>query len=256
MNQTPLYEPQGHAIDNEVSFVDLAKILVKRWKVMAATFLVVVACALAYTLAAESNYEYVSIYQVAEQAPGNALEAPSSVLAKVSNLYIGPATRELREIAELERLPFEVSVSNPANTLLVRLVSEAKQADSNLVTQMHQLLEARITEGQNERVEKHRANLEQQLQSTERALAAAEQSSSERASELIASYTQRLASIQQELFQLSEGQIVQAAIQSLEPVGTGRKLMMVVALIVGGMLAIMAAFLLHFVMLVRSKLSE
>lgn len=256
MKKTSLYDPQDHIIDKEVSFVDIASILVSRWKIMTIIFLLVVLAALAYALAVDRSYGYVSIYQVAEQEPGNALEAPSSVVAKVSNLYIGAATRELREEAGLERLPFDVEVGNPSDTLLIRLVSEAKKTDSDLVNQMHKLLEARIIEGENERVEKHRASLEQQLQSTERVLNAAEQSNSENAADLIANYTDRLANTQQKLSELREGQTVQVAVQSLEPVGTSRKLIMGGALVLGGMLAIMSAFLLHFVMLVRNKMSE
>src|SRR5690554_6523012 len=146
-NDSPSPSGNRHNLANdEISLVDLAKILVRRWKIMVVTFLLVVLAALAYVLIVERTYNFVSIFQVAEQAPRGdsavaALEAPGSVVAKVNNLYIGPVTRELRESAGLERLPFEVSTSNPSDTLLVRLSSEAKEADSDLVTQMHEALQ-------------------------------------------------------------------------------------------------------------------
>lgn len=256
MNHSPPNEPQRYPQDEEVSLVDLTKVLIKRWKVMVTIFLFVVVGALAYVLLTERTYEYVSIYQVAEQEPGSALEAPNSVLARVSNLYMGPTMRELRESAGLQDLPFEVTIGNPSDTLLVRLVSEAKEANSDLVTQMHEAMQALMIEGQQERVEKHRASLEQQLQSVERALQAAEQSSSERASELIASYIERLADIQQRLSQLSEGEVVQVAVQSLDPADTSRSFIMGLALVLGGMLAVIAAFLAEFSFRVRKSLQE
>lgn len=223
---------------------------------MVVVFLVVVLGALAYVLLTERSYEYVSIYQVAEDSPGSALEAPASVLAKVSNLYLGPETHNLRESVGLESLPFEVTVANPNDTLLIRLDSETSEANNELVAQMHEALLARMMEGQRERLEKYQAALEQQLENTEAALESVEQTSTEWGSELIASYTERLAGIQLRLTQLSEGQVVQKSVQSLEPAGTGRSLIMVLAIVLGSMLAVMAAFLSHFIVLVRDSISE
>ena len=256
MNQPPSYEPQRYPSNDEISLVDLAKILIKRWKIMVLTFLIVVLGALAYALLTERSYEYVSIYQVAEEEPGTGLETPSSVLAKVNNLYVGAETRKLRESAGLESLPFEVAVTNPNDTLLIRLGSEASEGNHVLVTQMHEALLARMTEGQKERLESYQAALEQRLQSTERVLQAAEQSNSENAGELIASYTERLVEIQQELTQLSEGEVVQVAVQSLEPAGTGRSFIMVLAVVLGGMLAMLSAFFMQFALVVKNSIQE
>lgn len=76
------------------------------------------------------------------------------------------------------------------------------------------------------------------------------------AGELIASYTERLAEIQQSLAQLSEGEVVQVAVQGLEQSGTGRSIIMGLALVLGSMLAVIAAFFSHFVALVRDSLLE
>mgnify|MGYP003673411770 CR=1 FL=1 len=256
MKQTFSEESQRYIQDDEISLVDLAKVLIRRWKSMALVFFIVVLSALAYVLLKERSYEYVSIYQVAEESPGSALETPNSVLAKVNNLYVGLETRKLREEAELESLPFEVTVANPDDTLLIRLDSTASVDDHELVTQMHEALLARMTEDQRERLESHQTALEQQLQSTEAALEAVEQTSTEWGSELTASYAERLAGIQLRLTQLRAGQSVQVSIQSLEPAGTSRSLIMALALVLGGILGIIAAFLSQFVALVRDSLSE
>ncbi|MDI5934347.1 Wzz/FepE/Etk N-terminal domain-containing protein [Halomonas kalidii] len=255
--------PRRDDHDDEISLVDLAKILIKRWKMMAIVFLVVVFGALAYVLTMTRTYEYASIYQVAEQAPSDdsdsavgSLEAPSSVVAKINNLYMGPVNRELRSSAGLQRLPFEVSVSNPDDTLLIRLSSEAAEADSELVEEMHEALLSRITEGQQALLERYRESLEKQLESAERALEAAQQSSSPTAGDLVVSYTNRIAIIQDRLSQLREGQVVQTAVQSLEPTGTSRSLIMALAIVLGGMLAVVAAFFTQFAVAVRDSLNE
>lgn len=261
MNQIPSQEPQRYTQDDEISLVDLAKILIKRWKLMAIVFLVFVLGALAYALLMTRTYEYVSIYQVAEQAPNGdsavaSLETPGAVVAKVNNLYLGPVTRELQNSAGLERLPFELSVSNPSDTQLIRLGSEAAEADSELVAQMHQALLTRIEEGQQELLERRRASLERRLVSAERALDAAQESNSAFAGDLIANYTARVSEIEGQLAQLQEGGVVQVSVQGLEPTGISRSLIMALAIVLGGMLAVIAAFFSQFVALVRNSLSE
>ncbi|MDW7748700.1 Wzz/FepE/Etk N-terminal domain-containing protein [Halomonas sp.] len=247
--------------DDEISLVDLAKILIKRWKLMVATFLVVVLVALAYALMMERTYEYVSIYQVAEQAPRDsddpgALEAPATVVAKVTNLYLGPVTRELRSAENLDGLPFDVSVSNPDDTLLIRLSSETSEAHGALVETMHATLLERIKTGQQSQLERRRTGLERQLENAQRSLEAAQESTSANAAELIASYSNRVAELENRLALLREGQVAQTAVQSLEPTGTGRSLIMALAIVLGGMLAVMGAFFMQFAVAVRESLVD
>lgn len=258
MNKDDAHQQAGsyrHPADDEISLVDIAMILIKRWKLMTVTFAVVVLVALAYALMMERNYEYVSIYQVAEQTSG-ALEPPVTLVAMVSNLYLGPVTRQLRTAESLERLPFDVSVSNPSDTLLIRLASESSEEHGALVEAMHTTLLERIKTGQQSQLNRRRASLERQLENAQRSLEAAKDSTSENAADLVATYSNRVGEIEERLAQLSEGQIAQIAVQSLEPTGTGRSLIMALAIVLGGMLAVMSAFFMQFAVAVRESLAE
>ncbi|ATJ82656.1 Wzz/FepE/Etk N-terminal domain-containing protein [Halomonas beimenensis] len=260
--QPPIVEPRPYPRDDEISLVDLTKILIVRWQLMATVFIVVVLAALAYALWLPRSYEYVSLYQVAEQ-PANgddlystALETPQSVLAKIDNLYLGPATRELLASADLNGLPFQVSLSHPEGTLLVRLSTVTPPENTSLVESLHGELLRRIESDQNDRIEQRRSVLEQQLDSIEVALGTVQQSDSGSASELVASYTTRAADLQSQLSQLREARIEQVAVQSLATTGTSRSLIMALALVLGGMLAVISAFFMHFVGQVRQSLDD
>ncbi|MCE9681654.1 Wzz/FepE/Etk N-terminal domain-containing protein [Halomonas alkalisoli] len=256
LEQTP-QQPQ-HYQDDEISLVDLAKILIKRWKVIVITFLVVVFGALAYALMQERTYQYVSIYHVAEQASAQGvptgLESPNSVIAKMENLYLGTVARELRETEGLESLSLGVSASQPADTLLIRLTSEASENNASFVVTVHEQLLSKITEDQDKLLERNRERLEQQLATAEQAMSSIEQS--DRAGELMATYIDRIAEIENRLSQLNEGRVVQVAVQSQSPTGTSRTLIVAVGLVLGGMLALMMAFFSHFTSLVRASLRE
>ncbi|GGY09662.1 hypothetical protein GCM10007160_41250 [Litchfieldella qijiaojingensis] len=257
-NTPPQFSPQANRPehDDEISLVDLAKIMVKRWKAMTVIFFLVVAAALAYALLMPREYQYASIYNVAEQSPTNALEAPSSLVAKASNLYLGPLTRELIAEQGWENLPFNVEISNPDDTLLVTLSSPASQEYAGAVETLHQRLLERMRQGQQSLVERRRETLERQLESSQQALEAVQNSSSFSAGELIATYTNRIANLEASLADLREGEVSQVAVQSLKPAGTSRSLILALGIVLGGMLAVIGVFVMQFASLVCASLKE
>ena len=257
-NQVQGQSPRPHGYDDEISLVDLASILVKRWKAMAVIFAVIVLAALAYALMMPRTYSYTSLYGVAEQGPDDALEAPEALVAKAQNLYLGPETRKLLASvdSELEVLPFATSIANPAKTLLVSVSSEADENDVKLVEQLHNDVLARLQNGQKTRVENRKKSLQRQLDDAQATLNAARKSNSLGAAEIVASLMGRIASLQNSLADIREGEVSQAAVRSLEPTGTSRKLILALGIVLGGLLAVMGAFFMQFAGLVRASLKE
>ncbi|RAR56773.1 subunit length determinant protein [Onishia taeanensis] len=253
---------QRSSYDDEISLVDLAAILVRRWKAMAIIFAVVVLAAFAYVLTLTPTYSYVSVYEVAEQAPvgeGNterALESAGTVIAKAQSLAVAPVTRELLQQSGLESLPFAVDLTTPEDTQLVKITSQASEANSALVEKMHSALLDNIASNQQALVDRQRTSLENRLESLQASLAAAEQSTSSGAADLLASYTEQIAMTKDRLGLLKDGRVAQTAVQSLEKTGTSRTLIMALALVLGGMLSVMGVFLLQFAGLVCSSLKE
>lgn len=259
-NQVQGQSPRSYEYDDEITLVDLASMLVKRWKLMVIVFMVVVFIALAYALITPRTYQYATLYQVAEQAPSSdssvvgSLETPEAVVAKIKNLFLGPVTRELIATTELNKLPFDISVSSLEDTHLVKLASQAATDDSALVEEAHGMVINHIQQDQKKLLERRKSNLEQELASAESSLESVKNSMSEKAGELIALYSSRAANIQSQISQLDEGRVTQMAVRSLEPVDTSRSLIMVLAIVFGGMLAVMVAFLMNFIQEVKKNL--
>ncbi|MDI4639044.1 MULTISPECIES: Wzz/FepE/Etk N-terminal domain-containing protein [Halomonadaceae] len=253
---------QRSSYDDEISLVDLAAILVRRWKAMAIIFAVVVLAAFAYVLTMTPTYSYVSVYDVAEQAPvgegstERALESANTVIAKAQSLAVAPVTRELLQQSGLESLPFAVDLSTPEDTQLVKITSQASEANSALVEKMHSALLDNIASNQQALVDRQRASLESRLESLQDSLEAAEQSASPSAADLLASYSEQIAMTKDRLGLLKDGRIAQTAQQSLEKTGTSRTLIMALALVLGGMLSVMGVFLMQFAGLVCSSLKQ
>ncbi|WP_136254420.1 Wzz/FepE/Etk N-terminal domain-containing protein [Onishia niordana] len=248
--------------DDEISLVDLAAILVRRWKAMATIFAVVVLAAFAYVLTMTPSYSYVSVYEVAEQSPGRegnterALESANTVIAKARSLYVSPATRELLEQNGLESLPFSVELSTPEDTQLMKITSRASEETAPLVEDMHSALLSSIESDQKTLVDRQRSSLENRLESLQALVATAEQSTSPGAADLLANYTEQIATTKDRLDLLKDGRVAQTAVQSLEKVGTSRTLIMALALVLGVMLSVMGVFLMQFAGLVCNSLKE
>ncbi|MEC9483935.1 MAG: Wzz/FepE/Etk N-terminal domain-containing protein [Halomonas sp.] len=253
---TPQDSASSRQYDDEITLVDLVMILVKRWKAMAVIFSLVVLAALAYVLLVPRVYSYSSIYNVAEQGPGQPLESPQALVAKVRNLYVGPVTRELLAETGLEALPFDVGIENPAETLLITLVSEAKETNQELVATLHKGILERLQAAQEEFEEDRTESLERQLESARETLEAARQSNSLSAAEVVASIMGRIAGLEASLEELRQGEVGQVAIQSLEPTGTSRTLVLVLASVLGGVLAILGAFFMQFASLVNKSMTK
>lgn len=261
-NQAQGHNSRPYGYDDEISLVGLAGMLVKRWKLMTAVFLAVVLGVLSYALLMTRTYEYVTFYQVAEQAPSSdssvvgTLETPQTVVVKINSLHIGLVRRELLARAGLDDLPFNISASSLEDTHLVKLISRAAADDSALVEETHGMVMNRVQQEQKALLERRTLSLEHELASARSALESVKNSTSGNAGELIAVYSSRVASIQARISQLDEGRVTQMAVQSLEPVGTSRRLIMAIAIVVGGMLAVMTVFLTVFIEQVRNSLKE
>lgn len=246
----------AHYADDEISLIDLAKLLVRRWKAMAGIFVVVVLIALAYALMHPPVFTYTSIYQVAERDAGQPLETPASLVARAQTLYLGPVTRELIDDEGLQRLPFETEISTPENTQTVKLATAAPEAQVDRVKAHHQALLERLADGQQRLLERRRQALERQLASVDETISQRTQSSDAVNTELLSRTMKRKFQLEAELAGLLPGEAAQVAVQSLERQGTSRALILALGVVLGGMLAVMGVFILHFISLVRESLRE
>lgn len=242
--------------DDEISLVDLATILIRRWKSMAVIFGVVVGLAVVYAFLAPRAYTYSSIYSVAEQSPGSALESPAALVAKAKNLYLGPVTRELLEETGLQALPFGVDIENPEQTMIVVLSSESEDTYQELVNRVHQGVLDRLMQSQQQLVESRIRSMERQLANARESLAAVRESTSLGAAEVTASLMGRIAGLEANLADITQGEVGRVAVQSLEPAGTSRSLILALGIVLGAILAIIGAFMMQFSSLVRSSLKE
>jgi len=114
--------PFGYPPRDEVSAIDLWRVLVKRKWMVAAVFALSLVAGVAQALLTKASYTYHTVVEIGRDGGGKLLDSPDTVLAKLDKAYI-PQT--LRDYAESNQSPerFKIDVRVPKGSELVMLES-------------------------------------------------------------------------------------------------------------------------------------
>ncbi|MBO1519747.1 Wzz/FepE/Etk N-terminal domain-containing protein [Oceanisphaera pacifica] len=254
MNQTPQkqdaqfsqshYQSSYH--DDAISFVDLAKILVKRWKLMVAIFVVVVAVGSFYAFTLAKMYEYTSVYSVAETTVGKKLEPMTGLQSKIKNVYLPQQVRTLLQQESLPSLPFNMNISSPKGSALIVLTSKSSEVNKELVTALHSSILKQLKTEQDNQVARRVDFLQQRIASTKQKFEALNNADSPKESELAASLMTTIDSLELAVANFNPSSIKAKAIQSLNAKGTSKKLIMALSIVFASFLAVLGAFFREF----------
>ena len=243
-------QSNGKIQHDDITLVDFVVLLLKQWKIMLAC----VACIMLLTLLAlwlkPVKYEFSTVYSIASYKTPTGmregLETPEAVIAKLENVFIEQQRRQLLDNEEIEGVPLSVEVTNPRNTLLLRIISESEAVHHPGIEQFHEGLVASIQEDQQQLFESMIVSLTAQQRAYSQALEAARESNSENASELEASFFEKMLQLERRIESLNPGNSTQLAVQSLETAGTGKTFILafgvLVALLLAPLVAVFSVF--------------
>lgn len=237
---------------DDVSLVDIAVLLVKRWKLMLAIFLLTMLAIVAFVLLRPANYVYTSLYAVAETADDQgefiSLEAPEVMLIQMDNMILPAQIRAYVSDNGLQDLPFNVTTGHLEDTKLISLSTEAGKDQAGHIEALHQQVLDAIAAEQMDLVERTRASLERRLSVIQKTVNFAGVDIDE--------HPELISRIVGELAALRPGEIKQVATPSMQPDDISAKLLLVIGAILAIGLALMSAFFCHFCMAVRQRLSQ
>lgn len=257
MNQTDQY-PQRY--DDEISLVDLATTFVRRRRVFYVVFSSTVLLALLYAFFMVGEVrEYSTLIQLGEDND-RALQSPASVIANIESQWYPRLQGEYRaEYAD--KLPFRISATNPENTNLIKLTSESSPVQTGKIETYHQKLAKSITGRQTELLNQQKKELEQRITSAEAYLDELSQieATGEAQAQLIQQRASKLSEIESLTTRLEKLQPVETLVvarEGLDNKGTSKKLILALAIVLGGMLGVFAAFMAEFISHVRRAIAE
>lgn len=239
--------------EGEISLVDLVSTFLRRRRVFYVVFAIFLTVGLTYAILAPAKFEFVSLVKLAEREHGVYIRTPSAVIAEIENHWL-PGLRSQFRAKNNGNLPFHVVVTNPGETGLIRLSSEAAASEAAMVEEAHAALIDGLREQQEADVQGLRDKLEMQMESLD-ATVELLKSAQDSGSSLAAAVEQRV-SLEAKLSSVKAMEALVVGRQDAEPRGPSKSLVVVLAAILGAIAGIFLAFFMEFVSLVREKMAE
>ena len=239
--------------DDETSLVDLASTFLKHRRIFYIVFLITLAAGVLYAILIPEKYDYVSLFKLAEKEAGSFVEKPATVIATLENRWL-PEIEAAYLAKHDQPLPFDVIFSNPENTGLVRIVSEAVPVNSEDVKQIHGKLIKKLEQTQAVAVSTLKSNLERQIESLTSTIERLEGSQDVGAA--IADAVNRRLSLEVLLYSIRPAELLVLNRQNSERKGPSRSLIVVLAAMMGLIGGIFLSLFAEFVSLVRTNLNE
>lgn len=244
------------ATHDEVSLVDVAVILVRGWKVALFVFVAVLLASALIAWWLPTQYTYSSIYQMAEDTAkpqsedaeerAQGLEAPEGVLNKTRLYYQPQAIREMLEQQGGESLPFDVTLTQPKNTLLLVLKSEAAPSQRSDVKVLHQRILQAVAAQQNKQYDRVHDLFSSKIANLEEGMEKLRTDGGANTGQVLVKYQEELVKATNRLQGLRKGRIGQLAAPSEQFTSLSPWLILVGGALLGMLFSIVSVFVCYF----------
>ncbi|TYT76154.1 hypothetical protein [Desulfobotulus mexicanus] len=248
----------GALEEDEISLVDIAKVLVKRWPWFAIVFMAVLATGFSLIFLYNNNsHEYLSIYRVAESSPGNPLISLKSTGEKAEVYYKGLVVNDFLAQKNVKALsfPFDIEVADNSGMIIAKSRSSVKDnVKIESIRTIHKMFFSMIVKEEGLVHGKKVEILSRKIESAEKALELLSESANLNVVEFSIQYMDQIAQAKNDLATLNSGEILQLA--QVQPEESKKALMIAVVGMLAFMSGIMAPFLAEFGARVRHALRE
>ncbi|SHK36543.1 Chain length determinant protein [Marinobacter antarcticus] len=254
MNNTQSTPSGGQRPDysDEISLVDLVATFIRRRRVFYVVFVTVTLAGLAYALWMPDEYEYASLIQIAQKDSKEFVQPPETIIATLESRWF-PEVKAIYREKHGRKLPFNVSFINPESTGLIRFSSNTTKEEEKSVGAAHSSLISSVEDHQKVLIEGERQSLERQLVSLEKAIETLK--GEKDAGEAIAGTIERRSRLEAKLEGLQGAEVLVTSRQSAEKVAPKRRLIVVLAVLLGSMLGVFLVFISEFAALVREQVA-
>lgn len=238
--------------NDEINLVDLIKTLFKHKKTMAIVILLTMGLATITILFKSETYTYTTSIEIGTQiVNGSAkpIEPPEALLAKINNIYIPVILKEQRLSNPDETETYEIKTNIPKNSLIVILRMTGSEDKKDIMKNLLQKVSQESIKNQSLIYEAIKRYTKSRLDQTEAELILLKKTDANETEiavklNLIDKYSSQLAS-------LRNTQEILPVIQSIEPTGLSRALMLAIAIITSVFLGVFSAFFAEFVSKVK-----
>lgn len=233
----------------EIGLVDLAAIVVIRRVVAISVLLLTALAGIIYILIAPEQYQYRSLFQVAQVRGGAPVQSTEYLVSKLETFWLPQLESQYQ--ANGERFSGKPAFSRSAASTIIEFRSDAAREDEQLVREIHENLMDRLLKEQNEHFTDQKESLEEQLNSRDALIERIADSENDQS---VAAVLKVRNELKRELDGLRPADVLTTVSRSVKPYGLPAWQVMVGFLAAGIVLGIMAAFIAEFSARVRAKL--
>lgn len=240
-------------LDDEISLVDLGAIFVRRVWLFILLFTLFVMGGIVFALVQDEQYEYVSLYQIAEVGVDQPVERPAKAIAVLQSRSL-PELKAAYRAEHGAQVPFKVRVSNPESTSMLRISSESVKGGADDVRAFHSELMQQLQSRHQKQIADVRKSLEARVDSVGLTLDALKEAPD--AGQAVGEVMQKRVELEGKLAALSSSELIVVGRESFERIAPNRKLIVVFSVAIGFVVGIVAVYFAEFASLVRQALRE
>lgn len=241
-----------YSTDDEISLIDLTMVLINRKKLISLIVIVFIVLGIAAALLIPKKYTYSTSIEIGSQIFNGAIkpfESPETLLAKVQHVFIPQALNEQRQTNPEDKTKYKITASIPKSSVIIVLEINGTEEQTDImkhllqgITQQATLDHSRIYDS----VKKNITSLLNKATTELQMLKKTNDNETEVATQqsMIKVYSSQLAN-------LRNTREILPPMKSIEPTGTSRKLIVIVAAFAGVFLGVFSAFFAEFVAKVR-----
>lgn len=255
----PVYiHEANYSAKDEISLVDLALILIRRKIMIAVIFFSIVALGVVTAWLTPKSYTFsTSIETGSRVIDGTVIpfEAPEPLLAKMQNVFIPQTLNEQRQSNPEDKKQYKIIARIPKSSVIIVLEIKGTEDKADLMTTLLQKITRQAVQDHkriHDAVKNSLIALKKRSE-TELISLGAKGDSLEGKTQIL---HENIEIYQSQLANLRNTREILPPMRSIEPTGTSRKLIMIIAIFAGVFLGVFSAFFAEFIAKVKERSNE
>ncbi|MFK5913751.1 MAG: Wzz/FepE/Etk N-terminal domain-containing protein [Woeseiaceae bacterium] len=254
----PVYIQEArYSSDDEISLIDLTMVLVNRKKLISLTITLFITIGIAAALLMPKKYTFSTSIEIGSQIiSGNvsSFETTQTLLAKLQHSHIPQVLYAQRQTEPDSKKKYEIKANNPKGSNILVLSVKGTEAQADLLVKLLHSVNLKAIEDHSRIYDSVKRNMISRLNLANSELKLLKKTKN----------NETEISAQQDLIELYSSQLanlrntreIQPPMKSIEPTGTSRKLIVIIAAFAGMFFGVFTAFFAEFASKVREKQNE
>lgn len=134
-----------HRADDEISLIDMARVLLRRKRWVIGTFLVFLFSSLLFALVKERQYAYTTSILIGEFGLDKYVASATGVKSVLDSRIVPVVEREFVDARGIDAIPFRTVVNADEGNSFVNLRSDASEEEQELVKEFHNAMAEALT---------------------------------------------------------------------------------------------------------------